>query len=259
MTETVLRLALAAAAATLGVLAARRSLRLATVIGGLVLSLILLKVVAGYLPAAEPRLFPWDFYPFVERWWYEVPALFLFGAGLWIGRGSVLKRDAVLVVAGLLLVRIVWQGTDDPPEDWPMRGRVDERGLCRQSMSFTCAPAAAAMFLDRHGVPATESEMAHLCVTRVGGTTDSGLARGLRRKLGERGRIVVAAPAYEGLAGPALVPIRLPGRIGHSLLLEERLEHEVVVADPLIGRRRMSRAEFESCWLGSAIRLEPPP
>jgi len=259
VTETVLRLVLAGGAATLGVLAARRSQRLATAVGGAMLALILVKVGAGYLPAAEPRLFPWDFYPLVERWWYEVPALFLFGAGLWLSRTSVLKRDAVLVVAGLLLVRIVWQGTDDPPGDWPMRGRVDERGLCRQSMSFTCAPAAAAMFLDRHGVPATEAEMAHLCVTRVGGTTDSGLTRGLRRKLGDRGRVVVTAPAYQDLAGPALVPIRLPGRIGHSLLLEERSEHEVVVADPLIGRRRMSRADFEACWLGSAIRLESTP
>ena len=126
-------------------------------------------------------------------------------------------------------------------------------------MSFTCAPAAASMLLDRHGVAADEGEMARLCATTVGGTTDSGLVRGLRRKLEGRARVRIAAPSYDDLRPPCLVPIRLPGRIGHSLLLEERTAEEVTVADPLMGRRRMPRREFEACWLGSSIWVEGTP
>lgn len=256
MSLIVVRLLLGTAAGAAGLLLARRSQRAASAAGAGFLALLLLKVASGYIPAAEPTIFPWDFYPFVERWWWELPAFALLGAGLWVCRASILKRDAVLVAAGLLLARMVVLGALSLGDAPPLRGRVDADGLCRQSTGWSCGPAAAAMYLDRLGVPATEAEMAELCVLRRDGSTDAGLARGLRRKLPGRS-VRVRAPRYEELRAPALVSIVLPGRVGHALLLEDVDADGVRVADPGGGRRkRMSRADFEAAWQGSEIRAD---
>lgn len=255
MLEIALRLVLGVAAAVAGALLARRSLKAATGAGAVLLALVLAKVAVGYIPAAEPTLFPWDAYPYVERWWYEIPALGLLGAGLWVARDSMLKRDAVLVAGGLLIARIVLVMALTAGGSPPLQGRVRADGLCLQTSGYTCGAAAAAMYLDRLGVPATEAEMAALCVTRRDGTTDAGIARGLRRKLPGRD-VRVTAPRYEDLQAPALVSILLPGRIGHAVLVEEATPEGVRLADPGCGRWRTSRADFEARWQGSAIRAQ---
>ena len=255
MADSALRLGLGLAAFVAGVLLARRSLTAATAVAALLLALILLKVVVGYLPAAEATLFPWDVYPRVERWWYEVPGFGLFGIGLWVVRASRIKRDAVLVAGGLLLVRVVAVIVLTRGPLPSLEGRVGPDGLCRQSSAFSCSAAAAAMYLDRLGVGATEADMAEACATGRDGTTDAGIARGLRRKLPGR-RVTVTAPAYEGLRAPALVSILLPGRIGHSVLLEAAGPEGVRVADPIGSRRTMSREAFLARWQGTSIRAE---
>ena len=54
-------------------------------------------------------------------------------------------------------------------------------GVCRQTTPATCSAASAATLLRHHGIPATEQEMAELCVTRRG-TSWLGLYRGMKLK-----------------------------------------------------------------------------
>ncbi len=54
-------------------------------------------------------------------------------------------------------------------------------GFCMQTNSQTCSAASAASLLSMQGIPATEQEMAELCLTRDG-TTWQGLYRGLKLK-----------------------------------------------------------------------------
>jgi hypothetical protein len=255
MGETALRFLLVLAAGVAGTLLARRSLKAATAAGAVLLGLILLKVAVGYIPAAEAGLFPWDFYPRVERWWYEVPAFGLFGIGLWTVRASLIKRDALLVLGGLLLARVLVVTASTWAQLPSLAGQVGEDGICRQTTGFTCAAAASAMYLDRLGVRATEAEMAEACATGWDGTTDAGIARGLRRKLAGH-QVRVSAPAYEDLRAPALVSILLQNNISHSVLLEAAGPEGVRLADPLGSRRRMSREAFLSRWQRSSIRAE---
>src|SRR5262245_39255762 len=177
-----------------GVLAFRRSLRLATGVVAAMLSLILLKTGANQVPAGEPRLFPWDWYPFVEGWWFMLPAMCIFGVGIMVVRRSVWKRDGLLVAGGLLLVYCgaLAIAMARPHE---RTGRIDDKGACHQTSGYSCSAASAVMLLHQAGISATEQEMAELCVTRAGntrvaGTTDSGAMRGLRRKMAGRGRPV---------------------------------------------------------------------
>lgn len=63
----------------------------------------------------------------------------------------------------------------------PACGNEWDHGVCLQTTRKTCAAACAATLLTRHGIPATEQEMAGLCLTREG-TTWQGLYRGLKLK-----------------------------------------------------------------------------
>jgi hypothetical protein len=243
-----------------GVLTLRRSVGLATGLVGVMLSFILLKAAVAHIPAAEPRLFPWDWYPLVEPWWYLFPAMFIFGSGITLVRRSVWKRDGLLAGAGFLLLDCgVTAVFIERPKDLP--GIVNYEGICLQSTGYSCAPAAAATLLHRYGVKATEDEMATLCVTRGGGirsagTSDAGILRGLRHKLQERGTAMISTPAYEELPVPCLVPIRISPSLGHCILITGVDPDQVTVIDPLYGRGTIIRSQFERDWQKSAIYVK---
>jgi hypothetical protein len=243
-----------------GILAVRRSRRLGTALVSVMLLLIVVKAGISHFPAGEPRLFPWDWYPFVESWWYLFPAMFIFGTGMVIVRRSVWKRDGLLVGAGYLLLHcgVVAVLIGRPHE--MLTGVVNAEGICHQTSGYSCAPASAAMLLHRHGVDATEKEMAELCVTRAGnsrvaGTTDSGLMRGLRHKLKDQATPVITLPSYERIPVPALVPIQLSPSLCHCILVSAVEPDQVRVLDPLYGRGTIPRAQFERMWCKSAIHV----
>lgn len=254
--QVLISLAMAAA----GLRMVRWSKPWATGVCALLLSLIVLKAVVGHIPAAEPTLFPWDWYPYVEPWWYLVPAMFLLGAGLEIVWSSRWKRDLLLVGAGLLAARTgaaAWV-TTRPHE---LSGKVNASGVCLQSSGYSCGAAAATSFVYYYGVQSSEQEMAERCVTRSGGpglagTSDAGLMRGLRQKLAGRYSIQIARTVYDDLPTPALVPLEVLPGVGHCVLVW-RVDPELVhLVDPRCGRMTLSKSAFQRQWLGSAIWAE---
>jgi len=254
-----LEIVLSVASALAGARAASRSLRLAAGLSIPMLLLVLLKLAAGHVPAVEARLLPWDWYPFVASWWPLAPVMFLFGAGLWAARMSLLKRDLLLVLAGLLLVRtgtLAWESRGDHAR---LKGTVDSTGVCLQSSAYSCGPAAAASLLHLHGVAATEREMAIECVTRagMGGSSECGLMRGLRRKLPGR-EVRIAACRFEELPLPCLASLRMNLLFGHAVVVTAAGPGGVELIDPASGRTGMSREAFEKEWTGSAIFVAPP-
>ena len=243
-----------------GVAAARKSRRLATMLVGGMLGILLLKDALSYIPLGEPRFLPFNWYPLIERWWYLFPATFIFGVAITLFRSSVWRRDALLVGEGLLLLHCTALGwVMSRPSD--LLGTVGEDGFCRQTSGYSCSAASAAMLLHRHGVQATEREMAELSVTSNGGlagggTTESGLMRGLRLKLGGMKIPRIDRPTYDTLPTPSIVGLRLSPRLTHSIVVVKITATEVKVLDPLYGRGILRRAEFERDWLGSAIWIE---
>lgn len=134
MTAVLLSILASAAAAGAGAAAARRSLK-----GGAIASLVLMGVVLAKLalsrfPAVEARLIPWDGYPAVEAWVSLGPALFAFGAGLYAARRSRLKRDLLLILAGLLLLKT---GVAAGGGHEGLRGSVDSAGFCPQTSPYS--------------------------------------------------------------------------------------------------------------------------
>jgi len=242
---------------TAGVAAARRSRKLATALVGAMLALLLFQDALDYVPEGAPRFLPWNWYALVERWWVLFPGMLIFGVGMQFLYPSRWKRDALLVGAGLLILHSAAVGwVMGRPSD--LLGTVRPDGVCLQTSGYSCSAASAAALLHAYGVTATEREMAELCVTcngglGAGGTTHSGIMRGLRIKLEGARTVRVARPAYDGIPQPCIVALRLSPTLTHSVMVVRVAPTEVSVMDPLYGRGTMRRELFEREWLGSAI------
>jgi len=89
------------------------------------------------------------------------------------------QRAAVLppVLVGAALAGYAWHFK---PLPLALTGVARKDGICYQTTEYSCSAAAAVTLLARHGIQATEAQMAALCLTRTGlGTSSLGLYRGL--------------------------------------------------------------------------------
>ena len=211
--------------------------------------------------------------------WFPVLAAFLAGI-IWTHGYGPKKRRALF---GATLFLIASYSIVDPilGETPECSDRWDNTGVCRQTNSFTCTPAAAATLLGLHGIAAEESEMAELCLTNMEGTTWQGLYRGLALKTAERDfEIEVYECEYDEIRqhfrGPAVISVGLeadieypkiyteqwgwkPG-VRHSVVLLEFLSDDrVLVADPSIGLEYWSMCDLRTLWRGRAITLHRKP
>lgn len=160
----------------------------------------------------------------------------------------------------------------------PACGHTWDHGVCVQTTRKTCAPACAATLLTRHGIPATEQEMAGLCLTREG-TTWQGLYRGLKLKTaGTRWDVQVVQCSDRELAklppGPMILSVGLergspadieyqtewgwtPG-VRHSVvLLKFHASGVADIADPTPDAtfEQWTPESLHVLWRGTAIRL----
>ena len=149
-------------------------------------------------------------------------------------------------------------------------------GVCLQTSPDTCSPAAAATLLSRFGIEAQESELAQLCLTRVG-TMWQGLYRGLKLKVDSRDyEVEVFEGSVEELLhsfdGPQILAVGVsddrphpswyteelgwsPG-VRHSVVLLDQLpDGLLLVADPSVGYEFWTRDDLEVLWLGRSLRL----
>lgn len=196
-----------------------------------------------------------------------IPAGLLFGvAAHHVPRPS--DRRAIrllLAIAGVYFITAGWWmvGPVFGIGDVPDLGRTRFRGhICMQSTDYTCVAASMVTALRAHGIDATETEMARLAYTQVGGgATDSRALWALQRKLEGTG----LAPRYLALdkAGliaaekPCLVQLDWGFFLSHMVPVMHADETTVVLGDPLEGRRELTWDRFLARWKGQAIVIEP--
>ncbi len=151
-----------------------------------------------------------------------------------------------------------------------------DRGVCLQTSSASCSPAAAATLLRAYGIKTTEQEMAILCLTSDKGTSMLGLWRGLRLKTAGKDLDVYmfnngTIDDLRGM-GPVILSVELkpnskfearyersggwlPG-VPHSIVvLGFPLPGQVQVADPATGRETWSVEDLHVLWHGVGARL----
>ncbi len=149
--------------------------------------------------------------------------------------------------------------------------------VCRQTHPSTCSAASSATILVALGIPASEQEMARLCLTR-NGTTWLGLYHGLATKLlNTPYRPVFFESAIEdlpALAGPypLLLCCRLDRRaarqrpqyvreggwipgMAHSVVYFGNFAGRHVIGDPSRGYEVWSDEDLRILWTGQGLRI----
>lgn len=136
--------------------------------------------------------------------------------------------------------------------------RFDSNGICLQTTSYTCGPAAAVTALGKLGLSADEGEMAVLSYTSpVAGTILSCLSSAVQNRYAADG-LRCQYRRFDSIeqlkdAGITLAVVRNAFLLDHCLTVLEVSDHTITVADPVIGRRVMPHKQFEKIWRFSGI------
>lgn len=232
-----------------------RGARRSTAALGVSLAALLLRVALR--PSHELAL-PLDLYAVVRPWWPAPFALLALGVAARRLSTDGARKGALLLAALVLVVtlhRLACTAAFDPGA---LTGRVEADGVCRQTHGKTCGAAAAATLLAHHGVAADEAEMAARCVTNdLTGTDLLGVVRGLRQKLEGTGRAVALRHGgWDDLRAPAMVTLAHGALVDHWVVVRAVAADRVVVGDPLVGVRELSREEFTRVWRGALLVVE---
>jgi len=136
--------------------------------------------------------------------------------------------------------------------------RFDSNGICLQTTSYTCGPAAAVTALGKLGLSADEGEMAVLSYTSpVAGTILSCLSSAVQNRYAADG-LRCQYRRFDSIeqlkdAGITLAVVRNAFLLDHCLTVLEVSDHTITVADPVIGRKVMPHKQFEKIWRFSGI------
>lgn len=139
--------------------------------------------------------------------------------------------------------------------------KVNSEGICFQTRSYTCGPAAAVTALTKLGLMAEEGEMAILSHSSpVAGTLPASLCAAIRNRYADKG-IECRYRRFDSvdqLQWPAvtLAVVKDSLMLDHCVAVLEVSEKAIVIGDPVMGRIRMSRDSFEKIWRFRGITLE---
>jgi hypothetical protein len=138
--------------------------------------------------------------------------------------------------------------------------KMDSDGVCLQTTSYTCGPAAAVTALRRLGFNADEGQLAILThCTSFTGTPPDILAATLQSCYGRKG----LKCDYRGFrdvaelkdAGLILAVVKFNFIVDHYVTVLAVNDRTVTIGDPLNGLTEMSRHDFENIWRHCGITL----
>ena len=138
---------------------------------------------------------------------------------------------------------------------------VSTDGICFQSTDYTCAPAAAVTALGRLGFEAQEGRLAFLSHSNpITGTLPACLENALQSCYGSRGldchyRHFDSVEQLKS-ADLTLAIVKSSFLSDHCLVVIEVTDQNVFLADPVFGKVRMSRSQFEKIWRFTGIALK---
>lgn len=143
---------------------------------------------------------------------------------------------------------------------WNIGTLLDSNGICYQTTSYTCAPAAAVTALGKLGLSASEGEIAVLAYTTpVTGTLPGCLSSALQARYGAEG-LSSQYRHFDSVselreAGVTLAVVKDAFLSNHCVAVLEVSDHTVTLADPVEGKKVMSHERFEKIWRFSGIVL----
>jgi hypothetical protein len=136
---------------------------------------------------------------------------------------------------------------------------INGDGICMQTTAYTCGPASAVTALRQLNLDAKEGDIAISANTNpFSGTQPESLCRTLNEQFA--GKIHCSYAPYERIEDlpqrPCVVVIKYSFLIDHFVAVLTVNEEEVILGDPIGGKRRLSHADFCKIWRGTAITLQ---
>jgi hypothetical protein len=194
--------------------------------------------------------------------------------GLAVAMGSTtllgrLKNRIEKVVVFVLMTAVLIWGTVLPffvpvlirKDLRNLRTRINADNICVQTTNYTCGPAAAVTALRRIGLTAQEGEIAILSHTSpVVGTLPWCLYSAIQQRYAAQGiecqlRHFNSVGELRG-QDVTLVVVRDAFLLDHCVAVLEVGDETVTIADPALGRQKMSHKEFEDVWRFYGITLK---
>jgi len=145
-----------------------------------------------------------------------------------------------------------------------LKTKMNADNICVQTTNFTCGPAAAVTALRRLGLPAQEGEIAILSHTSpVVGTLPWCLYRAIQQRYAAQGiecqlRHFNSVGELRG-QDVTLVVVKDAFLLDHCVAVLEVGDETVTIADPAMGRQKMSHKDFEDVWRFYGITLKNHP
>ncbi len=143
--------------------------------------------------------------------------------------------------------------------------QTDSLGVCLQTRPWTCGPAAAVTALQELGLRAHEGRIATLASSApVIGTLPWDLCNALDRQYGPQG-LHCEFRRFDSLdqlrsAGLTLAIVRGGTLTNHCVAVLGITDHQVLIADPSLGKLHIPIAQFAAEWrhTGITLRRESP-
>lgn len=145
-----------------------------------------------------------------------------------------------------------------------LRTKFDSDNICLQSTDYTCGPAAAVTALRYFGLPAKEGEMAVLSHTSpITGTLPWDLCKAIQNRYPIAG-LDCRLRQFDSVtqlrdADATLVVINDSFLLDHCVVVLDVGEKYVTIADPAIGRYKMTHKSFQNVWRFYGITLKYNP
>lgn len=138
---------------------------------------------------------------------------------------------------------------------------IDPNRVCIQGTTYTCGPAAAVTALDRLGIEAEEGEIAVVAHSNpVTGTPTDLLCAALEEIYGNDG-LSCEYRYFDSIAelkeaGASIAVIRYSLMVDHYVVVLDISDGEIVLGDPLRGKRTLTHDEFRKIWRYDGVVLK---
>ena len=142
-----------------------------------------------------------------------------------------------------------------------LQTKVDENGVCLQGTDYNCGPAAAVTALRKLNLLAEEGQIAIRAHTSpIAGTQPDDLMNAVRDMFGSQG-VSLQYKDFKNIqelktAGLTIAVIKYGFLIDHYVTVFEVTDKEVILGDPLSGKRSLDHQEFLEIWRNCGITLE---
>jgi len=141
-----------------------------------------------------------------------------------------------------------------------LRTEIDRDGVCLQTTPYTCGPASSVTALRKIGIDAKESELGLAMYTSPAlGTPGDVVSDVLQNRYASQGlrcsyRHFDSVDEMRGTL-PVVAIVRYGFMCDHYVAVLEVSDAAVTVGDPLIGKVRYSRHDFEQKWRAMGVAL----